>query len=63
MKKIFVLTAILSLSTWGLAQAGPHPHGPFPKHKPSGKILQVHHNPHKPGPGSFRTASVHHGPR
>jgi hypothetical protein len=41
----------------GAAWAGPHPHGLFPKHKPSGKVFQVHHNPHKLGGGSFHAAS------
>jgi hypothetical protein len=53
MKKITALTIAIFAAALGWAQAGPHPHGPFPKHPPqSGKMFLPHHNPHKPGPGS-----------
>jgi hypothetical protein len=61
MKKTIGFAIALVFAWVGLAQAGPHPHGPFPKHKSSVNISHVHHNPHKPGPASFHTASVHPG--
>jgi len=61
MKKTIALVALMLLASRGLALAGSHPHGPFPKHKSSGHVFAVHHNPHKPGPGSFHTAGAHHG--
>ncbi len=63
MKKITALTAAIFFATCSLAAAGPHPHGPFPKHKAAGFIPKAHHNPHKPGPASSHENGKPHGPR
>jgi hypothetical protein len=62
MKKLIAVTVVAFFASATLALAGPHTHGPF-THKKSGKGAQVHHNPNKPGPGSFHTANVHPGPK
>jgi hypothetical protein len=63
MKKLIAVTVAVFFASATLALAGPHPHGPFTHHKSSGKVAGAHHNPNKPGPGSFHTANVHPGPK